>query len=255
MKNPLVSILIPVFNRENLIEKTINSALNQTVSDIEIIVIDNASTDATPLIVKNLQKKDKRIKFFENKNNIGPVLNWLKCANMANSKYAKILFSDDLIHESFLEKTLPYILIQECAFVYTPAYVGHNDWQGSIQYQAFLGDTKITRNSYVRISTFLDHFVPVSPGAALFRTSDLKNAIKDKLDGVDGYDFAKTGAGVDWLIYALISLKYSHISYVADPLVYFRAHPGSISIENKDQLIPMGYEIAKKWFISNYLNL
>jgi glycosyltransferase involved in cell wall biosynthesis len=244
---PISSILIPVYNRQDLILRTLNSALAQTVSDIEIIVVDNNSTDSTYEIVAGLAATDSRIRLYRNDENIGPVRNWAKCAEYATAPYAKILFSDDLIAPTYLERTLPAIISRDCALVYTPAVIGYEDWKGTVHYRAFIGDCKIARDHFLRATTDMENFIPVSPGAALFRTSDLRKYILAELPGVKGYDFARYGAGVDWLIYALTALRYQHVAYVADPLVYFHAHAGSITIANENNQIPMGYALAKKW--------
>lgn len=72
---PLVSIIIPVFNRDSLVIDAIDSALNQTYKNIEIIVIDNKSLDNTWTNIQKY-KQDKCIRLFQNTINIGPVLNW-----------------------------------------------------------------------------------------------------------------------------------------------------------------------------------
>ena len=70
MSNPyLVSIIIPAYNAGNSLHKTIDSAINQTLKDIEIIVVDNASTDNTQDIIKNYMKFDKRVKLVVAKEN------------------------------------------------------------------------------------------------------------------------------------------------------------------------------------------
>lgn len=66
--NPIVSIIVPAYNAEKTIAKTINSLIKQTLKSIEIIVIDDGSTDSTAEIVKDLAKKDKRIKYYFQKN-------------------------------------------------------------------------------------------------------------------------------------------------------------------------------------------
>ena len=243
----IASILIPVFNRDNLVSRSINAALSQTVTDIEVVIVDNRSIDSTFDVCSEFAKKDKRIRLFQNMENIGPVRNWIKCAEYAAAPYSKILFSDDLIAPNFLERTIPFILNPECSLVYTPAIVGTEDWKGGLVYNAFLNDCKLTREFFVRVSTLLEHFTPVSPGAALFRTSDLHRFILTDLPGVDGYDFASNGAGVDWLIYALTALNYKHVAYVSDPLTYFHAHADSISVRNENNLVQLGYDLAKKW--------
>ena len=67
---PKVSVIIPVYNRENLIQRSINSVLNQTYNNIEVIVIDDASTDNTWEKIKELD--DDRIKYYKNDLNKGP---------------------------------------------------------------------------------------------------------------------------------------------------------------------------------------
>ena len=58
------SIIIPTFNRSQFITNAINSVLNQTYKNWELVIVDDESTDDTKEIVNNFQKKDKRIKYF-----------------------------------------------------------------------------------------------------------------------------------------------------------------------------------------------
>ena len=83
MKSPKVSILIPVFNRKSYISDCIQSALDQTISSIEIIIVDNASNDGTWEICQEYANRDQRIRIFRNDTNIGPVRNWKKCLDPA----------------------------------------------------------------------------------------------------------------------------------------------------------------------------
>ena len=67
-KYPLVSVLIPTYNRKELLKRAINSVLNQTYKNIEIYVTDNASTDGTFEVMQELLKNDKRIIMMEGYN-------------------------------------------------------------------------------------------------------------------------------------------------------------------------------------------
>ena len=244
----IASILIPVFNRENLVQRAIQAAVDQTLRDIEIIVVDNASTDSTWEVVQGLAGMDGRIRAFRNETNLGPVRNWQRCVEYAQAPFSKILFSDDLIATNYLERTIPALFDSSCGLVYVPCMVGYEEWQGGTFYRAFANDCKFTRDSFVRAATLMEHFTPVSPGAAVFRTNDLRKNILTALPGVSGYDFAATGAGVDWLIYMLTALAYPYVKYVCDPLVFFRAHEGSISVGTKTRdSVPKGYILAKEW--------
>lgn len=245
---PLVSVLVPVFNRESLIEKTLRSAMAQTVEDIEIVVVDNQSTDNTYSVVASLRDQDKRIRLYQNKINVGPVRNWIACAELATASYSKLLFSDDLVAPTYIERTLPHIISPDCGLVYTNALVGSEDWQGSRWYYAFDGDCRFNRDFFLRATTAIRNFSPDSPGAALLRTADLQKHLRTELPGIEGYDFAGSGAGVDWLVYVLTALNYRYITCVCEPLVFFRAHPQSISVANENNLVPQGYSLARKWF-------
>jgi len=244
---PLVSILIPVYNREQLVVRAVRAAMAQTIADIEIIVVDNCSTDGTYDAVAALAAADPRIKLYRNATNIGPVKNWLACAEYATAPYAKILFSDDLIAPTFVERALPSLLSPECGLVYSYALVGREEWKGVAQYRAFRGNTNFAREYFLRSSTYIEHFTPVSPGAAMLRTADLRKNLLLELPGIPNYDFNRTGAGVDWLIYALTALSYPYVTYIDEPLVFFFAHDDSISGANENNLVPEGYALARQW--------
>ena len=99
---PLVSIGVPVYNGEEFIEKRLESILNQTFTDFEVIISDNASTDRTQEICKKYEKNDKRIRFFQQEKNCGLFHNYEFVLNHANVKYFVDANVDDLWHEDFL---------------------------------------------------------------------------------------------------------------------------------------------------------
>ena len=247
---PIASILIPMYNREKYIFESVESAISQTINDIEVIVVDNNSTDGSYSIVENMMESDNRIKLYRNSENIGAVNNWKKCVGYATTPYSKILFSDDLIKPNFLEKTLPSILDSKCSLSYVPGIVGYEPWKGGLHYRVFNGDCRINRDYFIRAGTYLENFICPSPACALFRTSDLVKNIHSTLPGVEDYDFNRYGAGVDWLIFMLTALSYSYVTYIDEPLVFFSAHDDSISIKNEDNMVPIGTELAKKWLKS-----
>ncbi len=104
--NNLVSVLICSYNAEQFIGSTIQSVLNQTYKNIEVLVLDNASTDRTVELLKGLQAKDKRLKVFDSKINQGayPGLNYL--LETAKGNYIAINDHDDIWHSTKLEKQI-----------------------------------------------------------------------------------------------------------------------------------------------------
>jgi glycosyltransferase involved in cell wall biosynthesis len=101
MSLPLVSICIPVYNAEPYIYKTLNSALNQTYKNLEIIIFDNCSTDRTAEIIKSFS--DSRITYHLNDKNYGPLVNFRKCIESGNGDFILILNADDLLKPNAIE--------------------------------------------------------------------------------------------------------------------------------------------------------
>ncbi len=90
---PFFSVIIPTYNRATFIAKAIQSVLNQTFSDFELIVVDDASTDNTELIVKKIE--DSRLKYVKNEKNIERCLTRNKGISISKGRYICFLDSDD----------------------------------------------------------------------------------------------------------------------------------------------------------------
>ena len=94
--NPKITASIASYNSEKTIKAAIRSIQNQNMVDIEILVIDDASTDNSLAIIEELQKEDKRIRIIKNKENSGPLFSRSLGALLAKGKYLMLLDSDDL---------------------------------------------------------------------------------------------------------------------------------------------------------------
>lgn len=103
---PLVSIGLPVFNGENYLAKTIDSILAQTFRDFELIIQDNASTDATASICQRYGAADPRIRYSRNPINLGAGPNYDLCFDQARGTYFKWAAHDDLLAPTYLEKAV-----------------------------------------------------------------------------------------------------------------------------------------------------
>lgn len=105
-KSPKVSVVIPVYNTENYLAKTIDSVLTQTFKDFELLIIDNCSTDASPDIAQKYAQKDDRIKFYRNDHNLGLIGNWNRAILLARGDYVKLLCADDILEPDHLQEFL-----------------------------------------------------------------------------------------------------------------------------------------------------
>ena len=102
MKNDMISIIIPIYNVEKYLEKCLDSILNQTYKNLEIILIDDGSTDNSPNICNSYCEKDKRIKIIH-KNNEGVSSARNKGIELSKGKYIVFIDSDDYVSNEHIE--------------------------------------------------------------------------------------------------------------------------------------------------------
>src|SRR6185436_1837830 len=90
---PVVSVGVPTYRGAAFVGQAIESVLNQTFRDFELIIVDDASLDETASIIGRYH--DPRIRFFRNPHNLGPEGNWNRCLDEATGRYFKLLPQDD----------------------------------------------------------------------------------------------------------------------------------------------------------------
>lgn len=110
-----VSVVIPVHNSEKHLKECIDSVINQTYKNLEIIIVDDNSTDSSLEIIKSY--KDKRIKIIESKEKLGAALARNKGVENATGNYICFLDSDDYWYKEKIEKQLDFI--KDKAFIYS----------------------------------------------------------------------------------------------------------------------------------------
>lgn len=108
--SPLVSICIPTYNRAAQLERALSSAMKQDYGNLEIIVVDNASTDDTAAVVRRCQRLDGRIDYRANEANIGAVNNFNAAVAFANGDYVMWLADDDWIDSNYISTCLSELL-------------------------------------------------------------------------------------------------------------------------------------------------
>ena len=200
MNETLVSILIPVYNREAMVGRAIESALGQTHENLEIIVGDNRSTDGTFSVATGYARGDSRARIFQNDRNIGPVRNWRACLERATGQLVKFLWSDDWIDPDFIRRTLPYLRDPDVAFAYSPVEIV-DQGKTVLSYAAFPVDTVVDAEDFIRMAVFREN-VPNSL-CALLRRLDAKTSLLLDIPNEDGLDFSLYGAGNDLLLFLL----------------------------------------------------
>jgi len=249
----MVSILIPVYNRDSYIAQTIESALNQTYTDIEVIIVDNFSTDDTWEIIQAYARQDNRIKAFQNQSNIGPVRNWKRCIEEASGKYGKILWSDDWIAPEFIQRTLPFLeKNDDIGFVFTGTEIFINHSHKKPMH--FIGKTGVYNSKVYIEGALIGQNFPVSPGCAVFRLTDLRKNLMVQIPNKTGIDFSLMAIGNDLLIFLLTASQYKYFAFINEKLSFFRFHKDSISVASNRVELESLYHVAKVYFVKNYLD-
>lgn len=229
MNTPLVSILIPVYNREKMIARALDSALSQTYTNIEIVVTDNCSTDKTFEVVQEYAQRDRRIRCFRNEENLGPLPNWQRCLNYSKGDYIKILWSDDWMEACTVEKLIaPLLSDPTIGFSYSTTLVNYDDGSATRYYD--LGKEGCYP-SYDFLRLWLKDWtlIPVSPGCGLFRRECVMKAFFAKVSNPYNLNGVKYGIPYDFLTFLTSCSSYEKFYFFQQPFAYFAEHKGSFS--------------------------
>ena len=156
--NNQVDIIIPVYNSQKYISKTIKSVLRQSFKNWKLIVIDDASTDRTLEILKKINKKKKikqKIIILKNKINMGQAFSRNKGLQHSRAKFVAFLDSDDFWHKNKLKKQIKFMLSNNYDFTYTDYKIIKNNQiqkitvPDSYSYQRFIYNTSIGTSTMV----------------------------------------------------------------------------------------------------------
>nr|WP_321984791.1 glycosyltransferase family 2 protein [uncultured Lichenicoccus sp.] len=116
---PLVSIGLPVFNGEAYVARAIESVLSQTLSDLELLICDNCSTDGTQVICESYAEADPRVRYIRNPRNLGAGPNYDRCFHLARGTFFKWAAHDDMMAPKYLERAVAALEAQPDAVLCT----------------------------------------------------------------------------------------------------------------------------------------
>ena len=154
MKKPSVSIIMPAYNRAELIAEAIDSVRSQTYTDWELIIIDDGSNDNTAAVVKSFLS-DKRIIFHQHARNLGLAAAYNSGFSLSRAKYIAIQDSDDISLPDRIEKEVAILeRYPECALVFSKAFFidmkGQifSEWGGDGMPKGLLSSNETFNNLY-----------------------------------------------------------------------------------------------------------
>jgi glycosyltransferase involved in cell wall biosynthesis len=246
--SPCVSVLIPTYNRLKYISDCILSALNQEYDDFEIVIVDNCSDDGSWEICERFASNYTRIRAYRNNSNIGPVLNWMRCAELARGKFSKILFSDDKLESSCLSEMVPKLDNPDVGLVFSGAFIGSSSEDST---RSFIHSGLESMNADYFLQSVLSGAAPLSPGAVLLRTDDLRDNLIPNIPTSTPRPFNKHGAGPDVLLLLKVADKYGIVAHLDKPLVFFRSHSESFTMGKNGKPIYEGYTSAISFYLKS----
>lgn len=255
MDAPLVSILIPVYNRQNLVATALESAIAQTYENIEVVVVDNCSTDHTYDVITSFAARDGRVRCYRNSENIGPVPNWIKCLEYSRGDFVKILFSDDWLDTECIQRHIePFLDGAEIGLSYSTVALHKDDEPSQLLYFRPASGEIAAYEYLAEILVNGRDSTPVSPGCAMFRRKDLVKWLIPTFADSSDLRCAKRGIGPDLLLFLRACEHYPKIYYCHYVLNHFRAHGGSITINEQgsnEGIVDVCYDVAFGWFLAN----
>lgn len=213
----MISIALATYNGEKFIEAQIKSILEQSYQDFEIIICDDCSTDNTFSIIKN--QKDLRIKYFQNKKNIGFKKNFEKIIKKCSGEYIAFCDQDDVWLPNHLQDLITNIndnlLIGGNANI-----VNHKLEEQNITMLNSLGVEILPKNSEEWFKFLL--FTNIFQGTACLAKTDFVKSLLPFPETIKYHDH--------WLaINAAINNK---ICYIDKPLLKYRQHTSNVTLNN-----------------------
>jgi glycosyltransferase involved in cell wall biosynthesis len=219
----LVSVIIPTYNRLEYFKIALDSALNQTYRNLEVIVTDDSSIDDIENYVRTID--DGRIKYFRNRHRLGIALNVKNGIEKSSGDYFAFLNDDDLWMPSFLEKLCSAALSNNAGCIFSDHLLINN--KGIILEKETLDNSKFYKRNELdtgivsnkKIDLFIDFSVPVAMACM----------IKKDMINLADYPHQVGGAYDRWLLLQCVANKNCTFYYVNEKLTNYRVHDLSVS--------------------------
>lgn len=223
MSEPIITIIVPIYNMEDYLKKCLESLIIQTYANIEILCIDDCSTDKSVQIVEKFVQKDRRIKLI--KHNINKGLGGARNTGLANTQGEYILFvdSDDFIHPTMVEKLYLDLIKNEADMSFCDIKLYEND-DTIYDYKPF-HDTRLASQKLFFPQERLEPFTNIWPSAwnKLYKTSIIRNNRLNYFENIYYEDHS---------FYYNYLLNCKRVSYLPESLYFYRHNrPNSIMKE------------------------
>ena len=240
MDKPTVSIFIPCYNSAQFLEKTINSIINQTFSDWELVLVDDGSTDKTKKMIRDWTKKDKRIKGVFHDKNYGVAKALNTGLKNTRGKYVLFMGSDDLLEPKALEVCIEILEKENAnAVTFDVELIDENDKSLNIKLSEFF-DNELPQ-TVKSIDLFEELIIGKFLHTAVIKKDIIENykiVFEEKLKHLNDFLFFLDVAAV------------TKFFYVPQPLYKYRRHSKNLSLDTKGYF--KDYEIFRELIRKKY---
>lgn len=207
----MISIIVPVYNVETYLEECLDSIQNQTYTDLEVLLVNDGSTDGSQAICERYCQADKRFRLI-NQSNQGQSVARNTGVTASRGEFIAFVDSDDIIQINYLEKLMQY-MSEDIDIVESNFTVSKKDF--------FIEDSKETTilfegNSQEAVKIFPNHVLSVNPVTKLYR-----RAIVEAVPYLEELIFEDIYSGIGMLKYIRKIVKIDYVGY------YYRQHATS----------------------------
>ena len=234
--NPEFSIVIPVYNRRDLLIQAVDSCLCQTISDFEVVVSDDGSSEDLRSVVETF--RDSRISYYRNDARLGATRNHQQAVSRAQGEYVITLNSDDLVLPSCLEIAGQALKKWEnaAAAYFSTTYLTDATVQGFHE----IPRIEFANNETYQQNPWLEGYHGTSPSCCLFR--------KTAFDEIGGYRTTLRFA-YDWDLYMRFMRRGSGVVFVPEVLSVYRRHAEQMV---NDRSIDGLLDVLDLWCLPEY---
>jgi glycosyltransferase involved in cell wall biosynthesis len=240
--NPLpeVSLLIPTYNNAETVRAAIRSCVQQTYTDLEILIYDEVSQDGTRDIIHAAAKEDSRIRVLTGDTNSGPVRAWHRLLKEARGRYCTFVWSDDMLLPRYVETLKavldanPRQLLAGCgAYGESMPPPGAADpcaAQPDRQQGYPYPDIRLKGDEYAL--GILTGVFPLTQICSLFLTESAREVFEHyiQIENPYGFDFTRRAYGNDVSFLSELALRSGEVLLTGEPLVVLRTSPRSMTI-------------------------
>ena len=239
-----VSVLVPVYNGEEFLAECLDSILAQDFRDMEILIVDDSSTDGSTGLIERYAARDSRIRWWRNPVNLGPVGNLNHCLRAARNEYVKFVLQDDVLLSPSAVRQMVQALDADPSVILAVSASHVIDDQGErIEFRNFFRHSGVMDGKAAILHSLeRDGNYIGEPSVVMFRRDKAGRGYDERYRQLVDLDF--------WFHL----LEQGRLAYLAEPLCAFRRHAKQQSALNvksgahvQDELILAQYWFSRPW--------